>query len=257
MSEKMPVLFVGHGSPMNAIEENEFSHAWEEMGKALPKPKAILAISAHWETIGTKVTAAEKPKTIYDFSGFPQELYNVSYPAPGSPDLVQTVRKVIKLTEVQPDLTWGLDHGTWSVLHRMFPKADLPVVQLSLDRSQSPGYHYQLGQQLKELREEGVLIISSGNIVHNLRMTIFDDNLKFDWAEAFDAKIKQWILTDDHEPMIEYEKQGREAALAINSAEHYLPLLYTLGVKDEGEPVSFFAEKVTYGAISMRSVKVG
>jgi len=257
MSEKMPVLFVGHGSPMNAIEENEFSRAWEAMGKSLPKPKAILAVSAHWETIGTKVTAAEKPKTIYDFYGFPQELYEVSYPAPGSPDLVQTVRKVIKLTEVLPDLTWGLDHGTWSVLHRMFPKADLPVVQLSLDRSQGPKYHYQLGQQLKELREEGVLIVSSGNIVHNLRMTIFDDNLKFDWAEVFDTKVKEWILADDHEPLIEYEKQGREAALAINSAEHYLPLLYTLGVKDEGEPVSFFADKVTYGAISMRSVKVG
>lgn len=257
MATKMPVLFIGHGSPMNAIEENEFSQAWSDAGKTLPHPKAILAISAHWETSGTKVTAMEKPKTIYDFYGFPKELYEVTYPAPGSPDLVQTVRKVIKLTEVQPDMTWGLDHGTWSVLHRMFPKADVPVVQMSLDRSKGPEHHYQLGQQLKELREEGVLIVSSGNIVHNLRAVIWEDNAIYDWAESFDQKVKQWILANDHEPMIEYEKQGREAALAINSAEHYLPLLYTLGVKGEGEPISFFADKVTYGAISMRSVKIG
>jgi len=257
MTAKMPVLFIGHGSPMNAIEENQFSRAWSEAGKTLPRPKAILAISAHWQTNGTKLTAMEKPKTIYDFYGFPQELYEVNYPAPGSPDLVQTVRKVIKLTEVQPDMTWGLDHGTWSVLHRMFPKADVPVVQMSLDRSKNPEYHYQLGQQLKELRDENVLIVSSGNIVHNLRMAVFDDNLKFDWAEAFDAKVKEWILAGDHDPMIKYEKLGNDAALAINSAEHYLPLLYTLGIKDEGEPVSFFADKVTYGAISMRSVRIG
>ncbi|MCX6067800.1 MAG: 4,5-DOPA dioxygenase extradiol [Chloroflexi bacterium] len=257
MSEKMPVLFVGHGSPMNAIEENEFGRAWTDMGKQLPRPKAILAVSAHWETMGTKVTAMEKPKTIYDFYGFPKELYEVTYPAPGSPDLVQTVRKIIKMSEVQPDLTWGLDHGTWSVLHRMFPAADIPVVQLSLDRAKSPQQHYQLGQQLKELREEGVVIISSGNIVHNLRMVVFDDKLKFEWAESFDKKVSQWILDDDHDPIIQFEKQGHDAQLAINSAEHYLPLLYTLGLKDEGEPVSFFADKVTYGSLSMRSVKVG
>jgi len=257
MSEKMPFLFVGHGSPMNAIEENEFGRAWTDMGKQLPRPKAILAVSAHWETMGTKVTAMEKPKTIYDFYGFPKELYEVTYPAPGSPDLVQTVRKIIKMSEVQPDLTWGLDHGTWSVLHRMFPAADIPVVQLSLDRAKSPQQHYQLGQQLKELREEGVVIISSGNIVHNLRMVVFDDKLKFEWAESFDKKVSQWILDDDHDPIIQFEKQGHDAQLAINSAEHYLPLLYTLGLKDEGEPVSFFADKVTYGSLSMRSVKVG
>jgi 4,5-DOPA dioxygenase extradiol len=257
MTEKMPVLFVGHGSPMNAIEENEFARAWMDMGRQLPKPKAILAVSAHWETMGTKVTAMDKPRTIYDFYGFPKELYEVTYPAPGSPDLVQTVRKVIKQTEVQPDMTWGLDHGTWSVLSRMFPQADVPVVQMSLDRSKSAQEHYQLGKQLKELREEGVLIVSSGNIVHNLRMVVFNENLKFGWAEAFDAKIKEWILAGDDDPMIQFEKQGREADLAINSAEHYLPLLYTLGIKDEGEPVTFFADKVTMGAISMRSVKIG
>lgn len=257
MTDKMPVLFVGHGSPMNAIEENEYAQAWKNMGKQLPRPKAILAISAHWETMGTKVTAMEKPKTIHDFYGFPRELFEVSYPAPGSPDLVQTVRKVIKMTEVQPDMTWGLDHGTWSVLTRMFPAADIPVVQLSLDRSKGPQEHYQLGQQLKELREEGVLIVSSGNIVHNLRMVVWDDQLKFDWAESFDKKIKEWILAGDNDPMIKFEKQGREAELAINSAEHYLPLLYTLGIREENEPVSFFADKVTMGSISMRSVKIG
>jgi len=257
MTEKMPVLFVGHGSPMNAIEENEFARAWRDIGKQLPRPKAILAVSAHWETMGTRVTAMEKPRTIHDFGGFPRELFDVSYPAPGSPELVQTIRKVIKKTEIQPDMTWGLDHGTWSVLTRMFPLADVPVVQFSLDRSKNPRQHYELGQQLKELREEGVLIVSSGNIVHNLRMVVWDDQLKFDWAEDFDASVKSWILEDGHDPLIEYQKHGRAAELAINSAEHYLPLLYTLGLNDLGEPVNFFAEKVTMGSISMRSIKLG
>jgi 4,5-DOPA dioxygenase extradiol len=253
---KMPVLFIGHGSPMNAIEDNEFSDAWIEAGKSLPRPKAILAVSAHWETQGTKVTAMEKPRTIYDFYGFPQKLYEVQYPAPGAPDLAQTVRKAIKMTEVQPDLTWGLDHGTWSVLHRMFPKADVPVVQISLDRSKNPQYHYQLGQQLRELREEGVLIIGSGNIVHNLRTVVFED-VAYDWALEFDREVQARILDDDHAPLIHYEKLGASAALSINSGEHYLPLLYTLGLKEAGEPVSFFADKVWGGSISMRSVKIG
>ena len=257
MSTKMPVLFVGHGSPMNAIEENEFSQAWKKMGKSLPKPKAILAVSAHWETNGTKVTAAEKPKTIYDFYGFPKELYDVTYPAPGSPALVDTVRKIIKLSDVQPDNSWGLDHGTWSVLKHLFPKADVPVVQFSLDRTKNPSHHYQLGRQLKELREEGVLIISSGNIVHNLGTVIWQDGAKYDWAESFDSKVQQWILDDEHDPLIHFEKHGQEASLSINSGEHYMPLLYTLGAKDENESVTFFADKVTYGSISMRSVKVG
>ncbi len=253
---KMPVLFVGHGSPMNAIEKNEFSDAWAEAGKSLPKPQAILAVSAHWETLGTKVTAMEKPRTIYDFYGFPKELYEVQYPAPGAPDLAETVRRAIKMTAVQPDLTWGLDHGTWSVLARMFPNADVPVVQMSLDRSKNPAYHYQLGQQLRELREEGVLIIGSGNIVHNLRMVVFKD-VAFDWATKFDHEVQQRILDDDHDPLIHYEKLGDFAALSINSGEHYLPLLYTLGLKEAGEPVSFFTDKVWGGSISMRSVKIG
>lgn len=257
MTEKMPVLFVGHGSPMNAIEENEFAQAWTMAGTELPRPKVILAVSAHWETMGTKVTAMEKPRTIYDFYGFPRELYEVAYPAPGKPDLVQTIRKLIKKTEVQPDLDWGLDHGTWSVLARLFPEVDIPVVQISLDRSKSPRDHYQLGEQLKELREEGVLIVSSGNVVHNLRMVKFDDNLKFGWAEEFDNQVKDLILSGDHDPLIEFEKLGKAAQLSINSAEHYLPLLYTLGLKSEEDQISFFADRVTYGSLSMRSVRFG
>jgi len=257
MSEKMPVLFVGHGNPMNAIETNEYSQAWEAIGQSLPKPRAILAVSAHWETNGTRVTAVERPRTIYDFYGFPRELYEVTYPAPGSPALVETVRKAIKLTSVEPDYAWGLDHGTWSVLKRMFPQADVPVVQFSLDRSRNPLAHYQLGQQLQELREEGVLIISSGNIVHNLRAVIWQEGAKYDWAESFDTRVKNWILNDESEPLINFERHGQEAALAINSAEHYLPLLYTLGARQAGDPVSFFADKVTYGSLSMRSVRFG
>lgn len=253
---RMPVVFIGHGSPMNAIEDNEFSRAWIELGSSLPHPKAILCVSAHWETRGVKVTANEKPRTIHDFMGFPRSLFEVQYPAPGSAELVQSVRKVIRLAEVQPDQSWGLDHGTWSVLARMFPKADVPVVQLSLDRSHPAPFHYTLGQQLGELREEGVLIVGSGNIVHNLRMMVWED-AAFDWASEFDARVKQWILDRDHEPIIQYEKQGREAALAINSAEHYLPLLYVLGLQQETEPVTFFAEKVWGGSLSMRCLRIG
>jgi len=255
-TSRMPVLFVGHGNPMNAIEENEFSRAWSTAGKSLPKPKAILCISAHWETAGTKVTAMDKPKTIHDFYGFPQELFAVKYPAPGAPDLVDTVRKAIKMTEVLPDLEWGLDHGTWSVLKRMFPLADVPVVQLSLDRTRPPEYHYQLGSRLKELRDEGVLIMGSGNLVHNLRAVVFED-VAFDWAVDYDQKVSQWILADDHDPIIHYEKQGQSAMLSVNSGEHYLPLLYALSLKDAGEPLSFFADKVWGGSISMRSVRIG
>lgn len=253
---RMPVLFVGHGNPMNAIEENEFSQAWSAAGKSLPTPKAILCVSAHWETAGSKVTAMEKPRTIHDFYGFPHELFEVDYPAAGSPDLAQTVRRVITLAEIKPDLAWGLDHGTWSVLRRMFPLADVPVVQLSLDRTKPFEYHYQLGNQLKELREEGVLIMGSGNLVHNLRTVVFED-VAFDWALDYDRKVSQWILEDDHEPIIHYEKQGQSAMLSVNSGEHYLPLLYSLGLKEPGEPVSFFADKVWGGSISMRSVRIG
>ena len=256
MTDRMPVLFIGHGSPMNAIEENEFSRAWSATGKALPRPKTILCVSAHWESEGTQVTGMEKPKTIYDFYGFPPELYAARYPAPGSPELAQRVRDLVKPAAVGLDQAWGLDHGAWSVLTRLFPQADVPVVQLSLDVNKSPQEHYDLGQQIKALREEGVLILGSGNIVHNLRMLNWDD-AAFDWAVEYDAKVKQWILEHDHESILQYHKHGQAAALAINSAEHYKPLLYALGAGDPDEPVSFFAEKVTLGSISMRSLQIG
>ena len=217
MTNRMPVLFVGHGSPMNAIEDNEFSRAWITAGKALPPVKAILCISAHWETEGTQVTAMEKPKTIYDFYGFPPELYARTYPAPGSPELAQRVLDLVKPIAVGLDRTWGLDHGTWSVLTRLFPKADVPVIQLSLDVQKDPQEHYDLGRQLMALRDEGVLILGSGNIVHNLRILSWDGAV-YDWAVEFDAKVKQWILDNDHESIIQYHKQGQQAALAINSA---------------------------------------
>jgi 4,5-DOPA dioxygenase extradiol len=256
MTKCMPVLFMGHGSPMNAIEDNEFSRAWIAVGKTLPAPKAILCISAHWETRGAQVTAMKKPRTIYDFYGFPPELYAMSYPAPGAPEMARRVRELGGVNEIAADLTWGLDHGTWSVLSRLFPEADVPVLQLSLEVNKTAQEHYDLGKKLQPLRDEGVLIVGSGNIVHNLQLVVFEDKA-YDWAVEFDNQVKQWILDEDHDPIIQFEHQGRAAALAINSAEHYKPLLYVLGAIGPGEPVSFFAEKVWGGSLSMRSVRIG
>ncbi len=252
----MPVLFVGHGSPMNAIEENEFSLAWRKAAIEIPAPTAILCVSAHWETRGTQVTAMEKPRTIHDFYGFPQELFAKQYPAPGSPQLAERVIGLVKGSQVTADTSWGLDHGTWSVLCRMYPEANVPVLQLSLDRTVEAEAHYQLGKELSALRREGVLIVGSGNIVHNLRMMVWEDTA-FDWAIEYDGKVRDWILQGDHAPIIHYEKSGRPAMLAVNSAEHYLPLLYVLGLQEKGEPVSFFADKLWGGSISMRCVRVG
>jgi 4,5-DOPA dioxygenase extradiol len=253
---KMPLLFIGHGSPTNAIEDNEFSRGWREAAKTLPRPDAILCISAHWETQGSYVTAMVHPRTIHDFYGFPEEMYKMKYPAPGSSEIANLVRKTIHGTNVLPDQEWGLDHGTWSCLVHLFPKADIPVLQLSLDRSIGAEANYRLGVELNSLRDEGILIIGSGNIVHNLRMVVWEDRA-FDWAVEFDAKLKQWMLDGDHDPIIHYEKQGQAAALAVNSAEHYLPLLYVLGAQQAGEPISFFNEKVWGGSLSMRCVRLG
>ncbi len=252
----MPVLFVGHGSPMNAIEDNEFSRGWIEAAQSIPRPYAILCVSAHWETRGLGITAMEKPRTIHDFGGFPPELYAKQYPAPGSPDLARRAGEIIHAAAVIPDQRWGLDHGTWSVLCRMYPQADIPVVQLSLDRTQASPFHYQLGQELRPLREEGVLILGSGNIVHNLRLVSWESD-PFDWAVDFDGRVKDWILSGDHDPLIHYEGQGRAAELAINSAEHYLPLLYVLGAGQPGEPISFFNDQIFAGSLSMRCVRIG
>jgi 4,5-DOPA dioxygenase extradiol len=252
----MPVLFIGHGSPMNAIEENEISLTWQRLGVELPRPKAILSISAHWEAQTSMVTAMPKPKTIHDFYGFPRELFEVQYPAPGSDWLVGRVQEIVKISEVQKDLNWGLDHGTWSVLHRMYPDACIPVIQLSLNRSQEEEYHYKVGRELQALRNEGVLILGSGNIVHNLRVVDFSAS-GFDWAVEYDNRVKEWILSGDHQSIINYQLQGRAAALSVNSAEHYLPLLYVLGASDKSEQVKFYNEKIIAGSISMRCVQIG
>jgi 4,5-DOPA dioxygenase extradiol len=250
----MPVLFVGHGSPMNAIEDNEFSRGWGEVGGKLPHPKAILCVSAHWQTRGTMVTAMDKPQTIHDFGGFPQELFDKQYPAPGTPEFAKETKAAIKKTEVGLDTTWGLDHGTWSVLSKMFPKAEVPTFQLSLDYMQAAQYHYDLAQELKELRKKGVLIIGSGNIVHNLRMVQFEKEDGYDWAVEFDTKIKDNIENRDHKSIINYQEYGNAAKLAVPTNEHYLPMLYAIALQEKNENVTFFNAKNLAGSVSMRSM---
>jgi 4,5-DOPA dioxygenase extradiol len=252
----MPALFIGHGSPMNAIEDTEFSRAWAGVAKALPKPKAVLCVSAHWQTAGTRVTAMEQPRTIHDFYGFPPALFDKQYPAPGSPDLAHRVQEMMQKAHVELDSDWGLDHGAWAVLCRMFPHADVPIVQLSLDERRAPAYHYELGRELAGLRRKGVLIVGSGNIVHNLREIVWEDRA-YDWALEFDEQIKGLILSGNHKAIVDYARVGHSARLAVPTLEHYLPLLYVLGTQDETDRVHFFADKVTLGSMSMRSVKLG
>jgi len=252
----MPALFIGHGSPMNAIEDTEYGRAWAEVARSLPKPNAVLCISAHWETAGTRVTAMEQPRTIHDFYGFPPELHEKRYPAPGSPELAKMTVEALGQSHVGLDSEWGLDHGAWAVLCQMYPKADVPVVQLSLDQRKPPSDHYELGRELRALRKKGVLIIGSGNIVHNLREVVWQDTA-YDWALEFDARMKDLILTGDHKAIIDYSKLGRSARLAVPTAEHYLPLLYVLGAQDLSDSVGFFADRVTLGSMSMRSVRIG
>lgn len=258
---KMPVLFLGHGSPMNAIEENEFVAGFRNIAKQIPKPNAILCISAHWETKGTFVTAMEKPTTIHDFGGFPKELFEVQYSAPGSPDLAKETKSLITKTEVGLDDKWGLDHGAWSVIKHLYPNADVPVIQMSLDYNQTPQYHYELAKQLKSLREKGVLIIGSGNIVHNLRMLAWDKlnapEYGFDWAIEANEKMKKFILDSDHKQLINFRSQGKEFDLAIPTPEHYLPLLYSLALQDKNEEVKLFNDKAVAGSLSMTSLKIG
>ncbi|MEZ4776837.1 MAG: 4,5-DOPA dioxygenase extradiol [Bacteroidia bacterium] len=255
---RMPVIFVGHGSPMNALEDNAFTRGWKEVAKKLPVPKAILCVSAHWLTQGTKVTAMAAPPTIHDFGGFPQELFDVQYPAPGSPEFALEAQKLATKTHIELDHKWGLDHGTWSVLKVMYPEARIPVFQLSLDYYQPGMYHYELARELKSLREKGVLIVGSGNIVHNLRMINFrNPNQSFDWAAEFDAKSKQLIETRDIKALADYQKLGQAAALSIPTPDHYFPLIYALGVTEEKEEIHFFNEHLVMGSISMRSLVVG
>lgn len=260
-TERMPVLFLGHGSPMNAIEENEFVANFRKLGKEIPQPNAILCVSAHWETKGTYVTAMENPRTIHDFGGFPQELFDVQYPAPGSPDLAHETKNLVQSTSVGLDEKWGLDHGAWSVIKHLYPDANVPVIQMSIDYSKPAQYHYDLARELSALRKRGVLIVGSGNMVHNLRMVAWgklnENEYGFDWALEADAKMKQFIRDCDHQQLINYRKQGKAFDLAIPTPEHFLPLLYALALQDNNEEVRLFNDKAIGGSLSMTSVLIG
>lgn len=249
---QMPVLFVGHGNPMNAIQDNEVTRGWKQMAQGL-NPKAILCISAHWETAGTQVTMAPKPATIHDFGGFPPELYAVQYPAPGSPELGNDIIDGMKPTTVLEDHEWGLDHGTWSVIKHMFPEANIPVLQLSLDRKRSLEEHYELAHQLAFLRKRGVLIVGSGNIVHNLRQAKWDSDEPYDWAVDFDRQVEELIIDRNHAELIRGNGLNRAANLSIPTREHYLPLLYVLALQQREEKATFFNETILMGSMGMRS----
>ncbi len=254
----MPALFIGHGSPMNALEQNRYTEAWQRIGAALPKPSAILVISAHWQTRGTAVTAMPSPRTIHDFGGFPQALFDFQYPAPGEPALAQRVGDVLAPMAVQQDQTWGLDHGAWSVLAHLFPRADIPVVQLSMDATQPNAFHYHVGKKLAALREAGVLIIGSGNVVHNLRVINFaTDTPPFEWATRFEQSVKNHLQQNNHAPLIDYVNLGADAQWSIPTPEHFLPLLYIMGMQRDGEAVTFPVEGIDLGSISMLSVQLG
>ncbi len=254
----MPVLFIGHGSPMNGIEDNVFSQNWKRMAQDIPTPKAVLVISAHWLSRGTRITAMEAPRTIHDFGGFPQELFEVQYPAPGLPDLALETSKAVQSAKIELDHEWGLDHGTWTVVRHMYPEANIPVLQLSIDYYQNPRYHYELSKELYRLRKKGVLIIGSGNMVHNLRMVAWDklgeSEFGFDWAKVMNDKFKRLLTERDHQALIRYEQLGAEAKLAIPTPDHYLPLLYTMGLEDPQEKISFFNDKAVGGSLTMTSV---
>ncbi len=260
-SSKMPVLFLGHGSPMNAIEDNEFVRGFKKIAQDLEKPTAIIVVSAHWETRGTYVTAMEQPKTIHDFGGFPQALFEVQYPAPGSPDLANAVSEIVTQHEVHLDDAWGLDHGSWSVVKHLYPQADIPVIQLSIDYTLSPMEHYNLAKELAVLRNKGVLIVGSGNIVHNLTKVSWQHlnsvGYAFDWATEANEKMKSYIRDFNHLPLIQFDKQGTAFDLAIPTPEHYLPMLYALALQDKNEDLQIFNDAAVAGALTMTSFKIG
>ena len=254
----MPAVFIGHGSPMNALGHNEYTEAWRKLGGAVPRPTAILAVSAHWYLSGTAVTAMQKPPTLHDFGAFPKALFDFQYPAPGSPALALRVRELLAPLEVQADTSWGLDHGTWSVLAHAYPKADIPVVQLSMDATKPPSFHYELGKRLSPLRDEGVLVAGFGNVVHNLGVLNWkDDAPAYDWAVRFNDAVRDHVLRREHQPLVDYEKMGNDARMAIPTPEHYLPLLYVLGLHDENEPVAVAVDGIQNASISMLSVVIG
>lgn len=259
-TDKMPVLFLGHGSPMNAIEENEFVAGFRNIAKTLPTPKAILCVSAHWFTNGTKVTAMEMPPTIHDFGGFPKALFEVQYPAKGNPALAAETKKLLHPTLVELDDKWGLDHGAWSVIKHLYPEANIPVIQLSIDYTKPPLYHYELAKQLASLRNKGVLIIGSGNIVHNLRLVDFanfnKDNYGFDWAIEARETINNLLLNGDYQPLLNYQKLPQAIQLAVPTPDHYLPLIYALGLQQKNEKATLFNDKLVAGSLSMTSLKI-
>ena len=258
---KHPVLFIGHGSPTNGIEDNEFSRTWAKFGQEIPKPKAVLVISAHWLTSGTHITAMKNPKTIHDFGGFPQALFDVEYPAKGSPELAEATSKLITSTPVGLNHDWGLDHGTWTVVRHMYPNADIPVLQLSIDYNKPAQYHFDLAKQLKALRNKGVLIIGSGNMVHNLRMLAWDKlqetEFGFDWAIEMNTIFKDKIANSDFQSLINYEKLGAAAKLAIPTPDHYYPLIYSIALQEKHDEINFFNDKLVGGSLNMTSVKFG
>lgn len=260
MSDTMPAIFFGHGNPMNAISQNDWTAGWARIGREMPRPKAILCVSAHWYIPETAVTAMEKPRTIHDFGGFPQKLFEVQYKAPGAPELAMRVQELLAPVAVRMDSRWGLDHGTWSVLCHVFPDSDVPVVQLSIDETQPAAFHYELAKKLQPLRDESVLICGSGNLVHNLHAYSWGKHTPepFDWGLRFERAARELIYTDDnHEPLINYESMGRDALLSAPTPEHFLPLLYILALRREGETVSFPVEGFDGGSISMLSVRFG
>lgn len=261
-NSKIPVLFIGHGSPMNAVEDNRFARSWRELAQKIPRPEAILCVSAHWETWGTLVTGSEDPRTIHDFGGFPQALYEMEYPAPGSPSLAEKVRTLVHSAQVGLDTDWGFDHGSWSVLSRMYPDAKIPVIQLSLDYTQPADFHYQLAKELAPLRGEGILILGSGNIVHNLRRmalknndyATFNEPFALDWAVEADQILKRLIRERKHADLVNYRNLGSAVQLAVPTPEHYLPMLYALALQEEDEDVEMFNDEPLAGSVTMTSL---
>jgi len=258
-TDLMPVMFFGHGNPMNVIINNKYSLAWEKIGREIPKPKAILSVSAHWYVPYVMVTAMEQPPTIHDFGGFPKKLYDKDYPTPGSPELAKKIIKLLSPVKCSPDSDWGIDHGTWSVLCRAFPKADIPVVQLSIDASKPAKFHFELGKKLAPLREEGVLIIGSGNVVHNLHAFAWGEHevKPFDWGVRFEKQIKELIKNNKESELADYLKMGDDALMSVPTPDHYLPLLYVMALRQKNEPVTYPVEGFDGGSISMLSVKLG
>ena len=259
MPEILPAIFFGHGNPMNAVLNNSYTEGWRRIGKETPRPKAILSVSAHWYVPGTGVTISTAPRTIHDFGGFPRELYQVQYPAPGSPDLASHIKDLLAPVSVRLDESWGLDHGTWAVLTHVFPGADIPVVQLSIDERRRPMFHYELGKRLAPLREESILVIGSGNIVHNLSTYAWGKCgvQPFEWAMRFEKQLWELLLKGDDAQVVAYERLGRDAMLSVPTPDHYLPLLYVLGLRKEKERVSFPVQGIDGGSVSMLTVQIG